>query len=154
MISVWTAFLFVDVVAFLFLAQQPSWGPDHLIADVSKSHLDLHCRQDSSGRLISPSQRPLPAQHTSNARDERPHLQRIRTRDRSRQADSDLRLKHRAATGIGGDNWRAWLWLWINRSEVVNFNDKLGNAHALCILLVGLCLRQCVRPLGGAMFTL
>ena len=37
--------------------------------------LDTHKRQKSSQRMISPSRRPLPTQHTTNTRDELPYLQ-------------------------------------------------------------------------------
>ena len=45
----------------LFLAQQPPVGQGLLIHEVSRSHTTTHgSRQDSSGRVISSSQRPLP----------------------------------------------------------------------------------------------
>jgi len=44
----------------LFLTQQPPVGQDLLIYEVSRSHTTHHSRQDSSGRVIRPSQRPLP----------------------------------------------------------------------------------------------
>ena len=45
----------------LFLARQPPVGHGFLILEVSKSHTTMHhSRYDSSGRVISPSQRPLP----------------------------------------------------------------------------------------------
>ena len=44
-----------------YLAQQPPVGQGFLIHDVSRSHTTTrHSRQDSSGRVISSSQRPLP----------------------------------------------------------------------------------------------
>ena len=52
----------------LFLAQRPLSGPWPLIHEVSRSHSTTHqSRQDSSGRVISPSQRPLP-DNTLNTR--------------------------------------------------------------------------------------
>ena len=46
---------------FFFLAQQPPVGQGLLIKEVSRSHTKTHHnRQDYSGRVISPSQRPLP----------------------------------------------------------------------------------------------
>ena len=46
--------------SFLFLAQQPPVGQGLLIHKVCRSHsLKHHCLQDSSGRVISSSQRPL-----------------------------------------------------------------------------------------------
>ena len=54
-------FLFVLFCFVLFLAQQPPVGQDLLILEVSRSHTTAHhSRQDSSGRVISSSQRPLP----------------------------------------------------------------------------------------------
>ena len=46
---------------FLFLARQPPVGKGLLIHEVSRLHTTTHhSRQDSSGRVISSSQRPLP----------------------------------------------------------------------------------------------
>jgi len=43
------------------LTQQPPVGQDLLIHEVSRSHTPTNNSQkDSSGRVISPSQRPLP----------------------------------------------------------------------------------------------
>jgi len=43
------------------LAQQPPLGQGLLIHEVSRSHTTTHhSRKDSSGRVISSSQRPLP----------------------------------------------------------------------------------------------
>ena len=52
---------------FFTLAQQPPVGQGLLIHEISRSHTTTphHSRQDSSGRIISSSQRPLPAQHTT-----------------------------------------------------------------------------------------
>ena len=62
-----------------------------LIAEVFKPNTIRHTRWDSSERGISSSQRPLPAQHTTNTRDEHPYFNRIRTRNASNQAAADLR---------------------------------------------------------------
>ena len=44
-----------------FLARKPPVGQDLLIHEDSRSHtIPHHSRQNSSGRVISPSQRPLP----------------------------------------------------------------------------------------------
>jgi hypothetical protein len=46
---------------FLSLAQQPNAGQGCLILEVSRSHtMTHHIWQDSSGRGIGPSQKPLP----------------------------------------------------------------------------------------------
>jgi len=55
---------------WLFMARQPPVGQKFLIHEVSRPHTTTdHSRQDSSGWVISPSQRPLPeytqhSQHT------------------------------------------------------------------------------------------
>jgi hypothetical protein len=47
--------------SFLSVALRPKAGPGHLILEVSTSHTTTHhSRYDSSGRMISSSQRPLP----------------------------------------------------------------------------------------------
>ena len=56
------------------------------ILDVSRSHTTQHSRQDSSGRLISSSQRPLP-DNTRHSRQTNIHATGgIRTQDLSRRA--------------------------------------------------------------------
>ena len=46
---------------FFLVALRPNAGHDLLTVEVSRSHTTTqHSRQDSSGRVISPSQRPLP----------------------------------------------------------------------------------------------
>ena len=47
-------------VLCLFLARQPPMGQGLLIHEVSRSHTTHHSRQDSPGRVISPSHRSLP----------------------------------------------------------------------------------------------
>jgi hypothetical protein len=49
------------IISFLFVAFRPSAGHSLLILEVSRSHTTTHhSRYDSSGRVISSSQRPLP----------------------------------------------------------------------------------------------
>ena len=81
---------------FLFLVQQSPVGQSLLIQEVSRSHTTTHhSQQDSSGRVISSSQRPLP--------DNTQHLQQtdihapggIRTHNLSRRAAKDLRFRRR-----------------------------------------------------------
>jgi len=49
------------LIIYFFLARQPSVGQGLLIHEVSGSHTTTHhSRKDSSGRVISSSQRPLP----------------------------------------------------------------------------------------------
>jgi len=49
---------------------------------------------DPSERVISSSQRPLPAQHTTNTKDGYPFPQLIGTRDPSNKGAADLRFCH------------------------------------------------------------
>ena len=66
------------------------------ILDVSRSHTTTHhSRQDSSGRVISSSQRPLP-DNTRHSQQTNIHAPGgIRTHDLSRRAAVDLRLRPR-----------------------------------------------------------
>ena len=53
--------LCISFTIFFSVAQRPNAGHGLLIHEVSRSHkVTHHSRQDSSGRVISPSQRPLP----------------------------------------------------------------------------------------------
>ena len=66
------------------------------ILDVSRSHTTTqHSRQDSSGRVIISSQRPLPdnTQHSQQTNIHAPG--RIRTHNFSRRAAADLRFRPR-----------------------------------------------------------
>ena len=78
------------------LALRPNAGHGLLILDVSRSHTTTHhSRQDSSGRVISSSQRPIPdnTQHSQQTNIHAPGG--IRTHDLSRRAAADLRLRPR-----------------------------------------------------------
>ena len=88
-------------------AQQPRGGQGLLIHDVSRSHTTTHhSRYDSSGRVISWSQRPLP--------DNTPHSQGadiyarggIRTHSFSRRAATDLRLQKARPLGPAWSTFR------------------------------------------------
>jgi hypothetical protein len=60
---------------FMFsVAQQPKSSLGRLIGKVYRKHAvrDTHTREDSSGRVISSSQKPLPTQNTTNTREEHP----------------------------------------------------------------------------------
>ena len=61
----------IIVYRFLSVVQQPNSDPGSLVVEVSRSHTHTRARWNSSGRVISSSQRPLPTQHT-NARHEHP----------------------------------------------------------------------------------
>ena len=78
------------------VALRPNAGHGLLILEVSRSHTTTHhCRQDSPGRVISSSQRPLPGntQHSQQTNIQVPA--RILTHDLSRRAAADLRLRPR-----------------------------------------------------------
>jgi hypothetical protein len=76
----------------------PKWNTEPF--EVSYSYLDT--RYDSFGRLISPSQRPLPTQDntTQKLKDKRPWLKRVRTHDLRNQGAKTNALD-RAATWTG-----------------------------------------------------
>src|SRR5215510_7069812 len=80
---------------YLFsLALQPRANYGLLVHEVSLLHTTTHhSRYDSSGREISSPQRPLPdnTQHTQQTNIHA--ADGIRTHDRSRRADVDLRLR-------------------------------------------------------------
>ena len=84
------------------LAQQPPVCYGLLIHEVSSSHTTTHhSRQNSSGRVISSSQRPLPhnTQHYSRQTFMSPGG--IRTDNLGRRAAANPRLIFRAVTGTG-----------------------------------------------------
>ena len=63
------------------------------------THKTHHCRQDSYGRVISSSQRPLP-DNTQHSQQKNIHAPGgIRTHDLSRRAAADLRLRLRGHWG-------------------------------------------------------
>ena len=79
-----------------FVSCSPLAGYSLLAYEVSCSHTTTrHSRQDSSGRVISPSQRPLP-DNTQHSQQTNIHASSgIRTHDLSRRATEDLRLRPR-----------------------------------------------------------
>jgi hypothetical protein len=84
------------LMLLLFLAQQPPVGQGLLIHEVFRSHTTTrHSREDSSGRVISSSQRPLPdnTQHSQQTDIHAPGV--IRNHNLSRRAAADLRLRPR-----------------------------------------------------------
>jgi len=71
-------------------------GQGLLILDVSRSHTTTHhSRQDSSGRVISSSQRPLPDNTQQSQQTDIHAPGGIRTHNLSRRAAADLRLRWR-----------------------------------------------------------
>jgi hypothetical protein len=78
---------------FFSVVLTPNAGHVLLILEVSRSHTTTHhSRLDFSGRVISPSQRPLP----DNTHNKHPcPTGGIRTHDISRREAADLRLRPR-----------------------------------------------------------
>ena len=95
------AFL-IGQACFLFLlffppvALRPNAGHGLLILEVRRSHTTTHHSwQDSSGRVISSSQRPLPDKTRHPQQTNNHAFGGIRTHDLSRRAAADLRLRPR-----------------------------------------------------------
>jgi len=86
-----------NTVFFFFpMALRPNTGLGLLILEISRSHTTTrHSRQDSSGQVISSSQRTLPhnTQHLQQTNIHAPGG--IRAHDLSRLAAADLRLRPR-----------------------------------------------------------
>ena len=87
---------FTCMTFFFLFARQPPAGQGLLINEVSTSYTTTHhSRYDSSGRVISSWQRPLPdnTQHSQQTNIHAPGG--IRTHDPSRRTTSDLHLRPR-----------------------------------------------------------
>ena len=132
---------------FITTAQQPPVGQGLLIHEVSRSHTKTHHnRYDSSGRVISSSQRPLP--------DKTQHLQQtnvhapggIRNHDRSRREAVDLRLRPRGYWDRHNTNGLHNITgQFINRENVYNLQlITFDTAHSKPIILC--VLPSLVRP--------
>ena len=94
--TIFTPIIRISRLYFFSVALQPNAGHGLLILQVSRSHTTtLHRRWDSSGRVISSSQRPLPdnTQHSQLTNIHAPGG--IRTHNLSRRAAADLRLRPR-----------------------------------------------------------
>ena len=85
--------LITSLVCFCFWRDSPPVGHGLLIHEVSRSHTTMHhIRQDSSGRVISSSQRPHP-DNTQQSQQTDIHIPGgIRTHNLSRRAAVDLSL--------------------------------------------------------------
>ena len=84
------------LIFYLFGATAPLWAKELFIHAVSRSHTTTHHgRQESSGRVISPSQRPLPdnTQHSQQTNINAPDG--IGTHNFSKRAAADPRLRPR-----------------------------------------------------------
>ena len=86
--------VYIYIYFFFAVELRPNAGHGLLILEVSRSHTTTHhIRQDSSRRVISPSQRPLP-NNTQHTQQTNIHARGgIRTHDLSRRATADLRLR-------------------------------------------------------------
>ena len=109
----WTCYIYI----FSFLARQPPVGPDLLIHEVSRSHTTTqHSRWDSSGRVISSSQKPVP--DNTHKRQTSMSPGGIRTHNLSRRAALDLRLRPRC-------HWDR-LFIWLDFIKLVQRFSKLS----------------------------
>jgi hypothetical protein len=83
-----------DIHIFFSMTQQPPVGRGLLIIEASRSQTH-HTRHDSSGRVISPTQRPLP----DNTQHSHPCPVWIRSRNPSKRAAAEPRLGPRGHWG-------------------------------------------------------
>jgi hypothetical protein len=97
---------------FIYLARQPPVGHGLFIQDVSRSHTKTHhSRHDSSGRVISSSQRPLP-DNTQNSQQTDIHDQvRFEPTISAGERPQTYALDH-AATGTG-HCLHTGIWNWV-----------------------------------------
>lgn len=58
--------LYIPLLLLISVAQHPNSGLDRLTVEVVRQHTITHTTRQSSERVISPSQRPLPTQHIAN----------------------------------------------------------------------------------------
>jgi hypothetical protein len=89
-----SSYLRLGLLRIFFVVLRPNAGHGLLILEVSLSHTTTHLsRLDSSGRMMSSSQRPLPdsTQHSQQTNIHAPGG--IRNHDLSRRAAADLRLR-------------------------------------------------------------
>jgi hypothetical protein len=97
-----TGLVNIGHIVCLFLARQPSAGQGLLIHEVSRSHTTTHhSRKDSSGRVISPSQWPLPDNRQHSQQKNTHSLGGIRTHNLSAGERTQTYALDRAATGTG-----------------------------------------------------
>ena len=112
-------------VFFFILAQQPPVGQGLLIHELSASLITTHhCRSDSSGRVISSSQRPLP-DNTQHSQQTNNHARGgIRTHNLSRPAAANPRLRPRGHRDLSVSSWKTWNteacqeWLYVFEKEL------------------------------------
>ena len=86
----------IGYIRFFLLALLPNAAYGLLILEVSRSHTTTHhSRQVSSGRVISPSQTPLPDKTQHSRQTDIQALGGIRTHNLSRRLAADLHLRPR-----------------------------------------------------------
>jgi len=86
---------FLTPTVFFLAATVPQWGKASSFTRFIDYRLTHHSRQYCSGRMISPSQRPLP-DNTQHSQQKNIHAPGgIRTHSLSRRAEADLRLRSR-----------------------------------------------------------
>ena len=117
------------------------------IHEVSRSHTTTrHSRQDYSGRVISPSQRPLPdnTQHTQQTDINVPGG--IRTHKLSRRAATDVRLRPRGRWDRQFCPLSDYCTLYNTRHFVTYFSSSSGTTVGT---VVPLPTAACPRLIGG-----
>ena len=129
--------VYIALILFFLLARQPQLGQDPLFHEVTRSHTTTHhSRQDSSRKVISSSQRPLPDNSQHSIQTEIHASGGIRTHNFSRRAAADLRLRPRG-------HWdRYSLYLQVNKIKVDYIGRKCRpnrheNVRNICDILVG-----------------
>ena len=130
--------------SFLSWRYNPLVGQGLLIHEVSRSHTTTHhSRQNSSGRVISSSQRPLPdnTQHSQQTDIHAPP-RGIRNHDLSRQGTVDLGLRPRGHWDRHHTNNTAVKISIHFKQFKKNLGDSDSGFHFSCLLL------SCLRELG------
>ena len=84
-----------EVQASSVLEQHPRYLPhrDRASYNTYITHRHRYTRQDSSGRVTSPSQRPLPTQHKTTHKTNKHALNGVRNRDPRKENAAELHLK-------------------------------------------------------------
>jgi hypothetical protein len=77
------------------MGQQPLAGQGLLIIEASRSHSDTPHSENSSGRVISPTQKPLPANTQQSQETDIYDPDGIRTHNPSKRTVADSRLRPR-----------------------------------------------------------
>jgi len=91
-----STYIYIYISFFFFVVLRPNAGHGLLILEVSRSHTTTHhSRYDSSGRVISSTQSPVPdkTQHSQQRDIHAPG--EIRTNDLSKRVAADLHIRPR-----------------------------------------------------------